>query len=69
MLYKTLPCLLLSLAMGLATSSSSAQDKRDTMVINDRSTMRDSQLWIYNDVKEGFALARKTGKPLLIVFR
>ena len=25
--------------------------------------------WIYNDMDAGFAEARKTGKPLLVVFR
>jgi len=25
--------------------------------------------WIYNDVNAGFAQARKTGRPLLVVFR
>ena len=69
MSHKTLSCLLLTLAMALATSSSKAQDKRDAMVTNDRSAMQDSKLWIYNDIKDGFALARKTGKPLLVVFR
>ena len=48
-----------------------AEDKkdRDTLVRDDLSEMRDSDLWIYNDVEKGFALARKTSKPLLIVFR
>ena len=48
-----------------------AQEKkdRDTLVRDDLSEMRDSDLWIYNDVDKGFELARKTSKPLLIVFR
>lgn len=25
--------------------------------------------WVYNDLDRGFAEARKTGKPLLVVFR
>lgn len=25
--------------------------------------------WVYNDLDAGFAQARKTGKPLLVVFR
>jgi hypothetical protein len=25
--------------------------------------------WIYNDMKDGFAHAKATGKPLLVVFR
>ena len=42
---------------------------RDTLVRDDLSEMRASDLWIYNDVEKGFALARKTSKPVLIVFR
>ena len=42
---------------------------RDTLVRDDLSEMRGSDLWIYNDVEKGFALARKTSKPVLIVFR
>ena len=48
-----------------------AQEKkdRDTLVRDDLKEMRDSDLWIYNDVDKGFELARKTSRPLLIVFR
>jgi hypothetical protein len=28
-----------------------------------------SKHWIYNDLKDGFAHAKATGKPLLVVFR
>ena len=48
-----------------------AEDKkdRDRLVRDDLSEMSDSDLWIYNDVEKGFELARKTSRPLLVVFR
>ena len=63
--------LLLTAAWTLSVPDLIAQEKkdRDTLVRDDLSEMRDSDLWIYNDVDKGFELARKTSKPLLIVFR
>ncbi|MCH2363919.1 MAG: hypothetical protein MK138_12420 [Planctomycetes bacterium] len=63
--------LLLTAAWTLSVPDLMAQEKkdRDTLVRDDLSEMRDSDLWIYNDVDKGFELARKTSKPLLIVFR
>lgn len=63
--------LLLAAAWNLSVPALMAQEKkdRDTLVRDDLSEMRDSDLWIYNDVDKGFELARKTSKPLLIVFR
>src|SRR3954462_14154695 len=42
---------------------------REGAVRNDRATMENDARWIYNDVDRGFAEARKTGKPLLVVLR
>ena len=63
--------LLLSTSAFFFAGALAAEDKkdRDTLVRDDLSEMRDSDLWIYNDVERGFELARKTSKPLLIVFR
>ena len=63
--------LLLTAAWTLSVPDLMAQEKkdRDTLVRDDLSEMRGSDLWIYNDVEKGFALARKTSKPVLIVFR
>ena len=63
--------LLLTAAWTLSVPDLMSQEKkdRDTLVRADLSEMRDSDLWIYNDVDKGFELARKTSKPLLIVFR
>ena len=64
-------CLLLAAAWPLPVPALRAQEKkdRDTLVRDDLKEMRDSDLWIYNDVDKGFELARKTSRPLLIVFR
>ncbi len=63
--------LLLSVSTFLCAGTLAAEEKkdRDTLVRDDLSEMRDSDLWIYNDVEKGFELARKTSRPLLIVFR
>lgn len=42
---------------------------RNTKVRNDREAFKDSQRWVYNDLAQGIAEARKTGKPLLVVLR
>ena len=66
-----LTLLLSASAFFCAGGALAAEEKkdRDTLVRDDLSEMRDSDLWIYNDVEKGFELARKTSKPLLIVFR
>lgn len=71
MIRSLLLTLLLAAAWPLSVPALPAQEKkdRDTLVRDDLSEMRDSDLWIYNDVGKGFELARKTSKPLLIVFR
>ncbi len=63
--------LLLSVSTFLCAGALAAEEKkdRDTLVRDDLSEMRDSDLWIYNDVEKAFELARKTSRPLLIVFR
>ena len=63
--------LLLSASAFFSAGALAAEEKkdRDTLVRDDLSEMRGSDLWIYNDVEKGFALARKTSKPVLIVFR
>jgi serine protease Do len=42
---------------------------REGAVRRDRADMQDDPRWIYNDVERGFAEAKKTGKPLLVVLR
>jgi len=52
----------------LGLSTLSAQD-RETKVRNDRKKVEDAGRWIYNDLTKGFEEAKKTGKPLLVIFR
>lgn len=42
---------------------------REGAVRGDRAKMQDNSRWIYNDVKQGFAVAKETGKPLMVVLR
>jgi serine protease Do len=56
------------LVFSLAVSPGAAQDRK-TKVLNDRSTFAKNEVWLYNDVDEAFAQAKKSGKPLLVVFR
>ena len=62
---------LAALAMVLLPSTAAfgqARD-RDTLVRNDRKAFAEDTNWIYNDVAEGFAEAKESGKPMLVVFR
>ncbi len=54
----------------LATGSTAllAQD-RATKVLNDREQLKDSEIWIYNDLAAGFKEAQRTGKPLFVTIR
>ncbi len=56
-------------ALLLFPGAEAQQKDRDTMVRDDRSAMQNSSTWIYNDVEKGFEMAKKDGRPLLIVFR
>ncbi|MGV3531724.1 MAG: Trx7/PDZ domain-containing (seleno)protein [Chthoniobacteraceae bacterium] len=42
---------------------------REGAVRQDRAAMANDERWIYNDFNRGFAEARRTGKPLLVVLR
>jgi hypothetical protein len=64
--------LFLSIAVtAIFSAASPAQETktRDELVREDLSNFGSLDTWIYNDVERGFETARKTGKPLLVVFR
>ena len=42
---------------------------RDTLVRNDRKAFEEDSHWIYNDLAKGFAAAKESGNPMLVVFR
>ena len=65
LLRRLLPALLLCLA---SLHAATVKD-REGAVRQDKATMENDARWIYNDVDRGFAEARKTGKPLLVVLR
>jgi hypothetical protein len=51
-----------------ATFAEAVKD-REAAVRNDRAAMEKNGRWIYNDYQRGFAEAKRTGKPLLVVLR
>src|SRR5262245_60663521 len=62
--------LLSALLLGQFSSSfADAVKDREGAVRNDRDAMEKDARWIYNDYKKGFAEAKRTGKPLLVVLR
>jgi hypothetical protein len=65
---KASPLLLSLLALAPAAFSETVKD-REGAVRGDRAKMENDARWIYNDIDRGFAEARRTGKPLLVVLR
>src|SRR3954468_3466950 len=59
----------LCLAGWLAVTGPAGAQTREQKVLNDRNKVEADGLWIYNDLPRGFALARRAGKPLLVVLR
>jgi serine protease Do len=55
----------------IAISSVSAQEKktRDQKVREDREKVTSEGFWIYNNLPHAYDVAKKTGKPLLVVLR
>jgi len=65
------PRLLLPMLVAALASTSSAETVKDRegAVRQDRATMENDARWVYNDMQRGFAEAKRTGKPLLVVLR
>src|SRR4051812_31230332 len=63
--------LFITLACTLTTTISYADTCLDHegAVRNDKATMENDKRWMYNDVAAGFAEAKRTGKPLMVVLR
>jgi serine protease Do len=53
----------------LAASNLEAQQTREQKVRGDKAKVEAAGFWIYNDLARGFAEAKKTGQPLLVVLR
>ncbi len=63
---------LAALAVVLAAGAALAQEKkvdRETKVRDDKARVAAMDSWIYDDLPRGIEEAKKTGKPLLVVFR
>ena len=52
----------------VALTASAAEDRRER-VLKDRAEVQARGDWVYNDLPQGIAEAKRTGKPLLVVFR
>ncbi len=65
---KTLTWLAILAACCVLAAPLAAQD-RETKVRNDKKDVEEAGRWIYNDLPKGIAEAKKTGKPLLVIFR
>lgn len=63
--------IVLALALGFGTVSGycEAVKDREGAVRKDKEVMERDARWIYNDYQKGFAEAKRTGKPLLVVLR
>lgn len=60
--------LLLSVLLCGSVCAATVKD-REGAVRGDKAAMENDARWIYNDVDRGFAEAKRTGKPLLVVLR
>jgi len=60
---------LAAICLLVANASVHAQDERTKRLNEDRAAFESSEQWYYNDLERGFAEARKSGKPLLVVLR
>ncbi len=60
--------IILSATLPLTTFADAVKD-REGAVRNDKATMEKDARWLYNDIEAGFAAAKKSGKPLLVVLR
>src|SRR6266446_2923903 len=59
---------LFALTFAAAAFGETVKD-REGAVRNDRAAMEKDSRWLYNDYRAGFAKAKQTGKPLLVVLR
>jgi C-terminal processing protease CtpA/Prc len=67
--FKILAGMFLLLAHTVNANAEGTVKDREGAVRSDKTKMESSERWIYNDVDAGFARAKETGKPLLVVLR
>ena len=56
-------------ALLVCSSFAAAVKDREGAVRDDRAAMEKDARWLYNDFQKGFAEAKRTGKPVLVVLR
>lgn len=61
--------LLSAIIFGSAAIFPAHGGERDDKVNGEREALADSDLWIYNDLGKGFAEAKASGRPMLVVYR
>jgi hypothetical protein len=61
--------IILSLTVLLVSTALAGGQSREQKVLADRKKFEADAAWHYNDLRSGFAEAKKTGKPLLVVLR
>ena len=61
--------LTISLVLLLALSTAVQAQTREEKVLADRKKVEAEGFWIYADMAKGFAAAKKSGKPLLVILR
>ena len=64
-----LPLLAMSLSLLHPSSFGETVKDRESAVRKDRTALEYDARWIYNDFRAGFAKAKETGRPLLVVLR
>ena len=55
--------------LALSAGTLQAAGDRDTKVRNDKKNFSGNAAWIYNDLAKAYALAQKTKRPMMVVFR
>ena len=53
----------------MTTLAATAAEDRRERVLKDRAEFQTRSDWVYNDLPQGIEMAKRTGKPLLVVFR
>ncbi len=61
--------ILTGLVLGIAAAHPETVADRKGAVLRDRTSLENDPRWIYDDYERGFAEARRTGKPVLVVLR
>jgi hypothetical protein len=61
--------LLLTVWLAGTVPAGAQTQTREQKVLNDRKKVEADGYWIYNDLPKGFAEAKTTGKPLLVILR